>query len=800
MKLVKNKKKSNVNVPVEKYITEDKIHNVDIGSYNRHGMQLFGVNVQLARAIPNILDGFKPSARRCLYATARIAKADKKFKKVNAIKGQIIQIHPHGDISVEQTLLAMGKEWELAYPLIDVPSNNGSPKGDPSAAGRYLDAKLTDYAYDCYFKEWDDALVDMKPSYNPEFNEPVYLISKFPDLLLRPTTGFTFGMASNIPSYNLNEAFSAVIELIKDPKYDPILLPDMPCGGIILDEGQFEEIDHTGQGTFRMRAEIEIDEAENAVVIESIPYKIKLDDIVDKINQLRSSALSSLTDIQDTSDINGVGLVLKFAEGTDLKQMVSKLYKKTNLEYGFAVQMTYVDMNQGKVVLYNLKEIMQSWIDNRRVIKRKYFINRMIADKERLHVTDILIEICEDQEFLDNIIHLIRESERDEIVKALMERFPQISSTQATKFAAMRISELSKTAYSEYVANRIRLNNEIEELEDKINHPKKIDKDIIKEIEDAIKKYSKPRKCRIEVFDEEKEVKNEITNSKHLIVTTKLGYVKKMKAGTRDCGELSDGDEPETVLNINNIDSLVLFDTGGYIHTIRVSDIPVVDKKSIGISLNTFINIRGKIISVLPLSKITKKSYFFFITKKGMIKKTAADKFSFGNSVIAIRLKDGDSLVQTLHAKKNANIMIYTLLGEGTRFDTSSVKETARNSMGVIGIDLTDKDEVVGMCEVDEDDKYVFIMTEKGCGKVFSLNTFTTQSRRGSVLILATLPKNDYICEAIPCKRSDKFLAVLKGNTIEMDFSDIPKLTRTHQCKKLIPVAKGEKIIRVVKM
>lgn len=789
-------------IPEEMYRQSERIHEVNMGTYNRRGMHIFGANVQLARAIPNITDGFKPSARRCLYAACKIAHADKKMKKVNAIVGAIIQIHPHGDTSIAQTLVSLSKPWELTYPLITIDGNNGTPKGEPAAAGRYLEAQLSPYAMDCYFKEWDEQLVDMLPSYNPEYDEPIGLPSRFPDLLLRPSTGFTFGIVSNTPSYNLEEAFNAVINLIKDPFYDPVLIPDMPCDCIILDEGKFPSICRRGAGSFNMRAEIETDEERNTLIIEAIPYKVKLDDVKLKLSKLRTEVFASLVNMFDGSNKYGVHLELEFAPGTDLASMKALLYKKTSLQSSFAVQMNYVDMQQGEVIQYNLKEVMQNWISERRIVKRKSMQNRLVMDVNRLHILNILIDICEDELLLNQIITLIRKSDKDRIIELLHtnRKFKdRISSVQAKGICNMRISELSHSSHMEYKRIRKEVEAEICDLNDVINNPKKIDKMIIKELEDAIEKYNQPRRCRVVKYDQEMERLNLISENDYRLVFTKNGFVKKLTANATSVGELNPSDEPVMVTTVNNRDLIMLFDSAGMLHMLHVSDVMECDKTSRGITLSTYVRAMGPIVSIIPYKVVKQKSFFIFLTKNGMMKKTPCDMFTFKSSVIAIRLRDKDAVVSVTHSKEDMDVLVFTRHGFGTRFNTNTLSPTSRTAIGVIGIDLADGDSVTGLNCVQSDDTDIMVITRRGLAKICSLSTVPLVARRGDVLILSGLSRGDYLLNVIPCKPKDSFLVLMKGRSLLLGYDDFAQLTRNHIGKKVIPVPRGEKIIRCMK-
>lgn len=795
----KKREKSNF-APDSVYENERKITVVNMGSYNLHGMHIFGANVQLSRAIPNIADGFKPVGRRVLYSMARISHADKKLKKALGLQGDVIKIHPHGPSSVEDVLTLFAKPWELNYPLIEIDGNKGNAAGKRAAALRYLDAKLSDYAYDCYFADWDEKLVEMRATYNRDEYEPDYLISKFPDLLLRPSTGFTFGMASNIPSYNLGEAFNAMIELIKDKDYNPILIPDMPCSCVIMDEGKFPEICNTGVGAFKMRGEIEIDYEHNRLDVISIPYQTKLSDVKEKIVALRATCFPNLKDIFDGTDKSGINLELTFRPGTDLDVMKAMLYKKTALESVFGTQMRYVDMQRGKASIYNLKEIMMYWLNNRRNVKRKFYINKFVNGKERVNILEVMIDICQDEKFLQAVIKLIRKSKRDELAEVIHERYPNVSTTQAMGLAKMRLEQFSETALSEH---RLELKTLIKNLEewDKIIHSaKKIDKIIIKELEEAIAKYDTPRKCRIEKYVADEDGSSLISDRDYILVVTRNGYVKKLPPNAKDIGDFNPGDDPIMTYKANNRETIIAFDEKGMVHPICVNDITETPAGTKGVSLSQYIHLAGQIVSILRKDDITEKSHFIFVTKNGMIKKTDCAKFGFKKSVASILLKKDDKLVDVLHGKSNTNVIIYTKKGYGTRFNTNEFQATSRMSGGVIGINLEENDEVIGLTKVHKKDDYIMVMTAKGMGKVCSLDSFATEKRRGSVVQLATLIRSDEIVSVIACSETANFLIIMKNDAVKVPFDEFSELTRNHYGKKVVGVRRGDLIIRCLNL
>ena len=790
----KKSKKELRNIPIDVFLASDRIEDANIGIYNSNGMRIFGANVQLARAIPDIIDGLKPLGRRILYAITKIGKADKTMKKINALAGFVIQIHPHGETSAEDALKDFSKEWEYTYPLIDIKGNNGSAKGGEAAASRYLQGVLSKYAYDCYFKEWDDELVEMVPSYNPEYDEPLHLATRFPDLLLRATIGFTYGQATAIPSYNMEEAFNAVIELIKNPKYEPVLIPDMPSDCIIIDEGQFPDICRNGEGTFKMRAEIRIDKEDNALVVESLPYKVALDSVKEKIVSLTKTELPNIVHMFDSSGKYTVELKITFKHGTDLEAMKNFLYKKTELETTFGVNMKYVD--NYKIALFNLKEVMHVWINNRRIVKRKYIIKKFVTAQGRISVLNALIDICSDENLANNIIQKIRKSERSTLVQSLAKKY-DIGEMQANGILNMKVSGFSKTSLAEYKMERTNLKELVKEYEEYINKPKKIDKIIIKELEEAIRKYNKPRRCRVIKMKKTSSI-DSIPNVDYKIIFTKNGFVKKLTMDNDNIGDLNNGDEPLVAIKINNREQVVLFDDKGSIHTVNVYDIPESDTKSKGFTLSQKCRIKGKIISVFKRTDITDKGNFIFVTKNGICKISSSTVYGFKNSVLALVLKLGDRLVDVKYSEKNEDILIYTKKGYGSRFNSNEISPSARLTMGVIGINMGPKDEVQGMCLIPEGTKGIAIFTQKGYGKCCELVDFESTSRRGKVLILSQLIADDEIIEVIPYNERKEFVIIKNTEILELSTDDMVVCSRNHYGKKLIPVRRGETIIRIV--
>jgi DNA gyrase subunit A len=610
-------------------------------------------------------------------------------------------------------------------------------------------------------------------------------------------TGFTFTASSSFPSFNLEEAFNAVIELIKDPDYDPILYPDLPTKCIIVDEGNFPDICRTGKGTFKMKADIEIDHENHSIIVHSLPYHTSISNVIDNIIKLKDAGnIPGITKIFDGSNRHGINITIICAPDINLEAIVDILYKKTPLMDTFSVQMSFVDNYMLKI--FNLKQIMQRWISSRRLMKRKYATHRMVKLREECHVLDALINITSSETKSQQMIHDIRHSTDDEMVDKLCKRFKNLTSLQAKSLIEMRVKKFSSTNHDRYVKRLKENEDEIIELTDLIVHPEKIDKVIIDDLKEVIAKYAMPRRSKIEKFDPNKA--EYIPDDDYILVFTKKGLVKKLNEKSKGIGKLNDGDEPIFTLKVSNRDSVVLFDRGGMIHTIKVNDILQTETKSVGVQIGKYINLNTGIVMCIPLSDIDPKDEFVFVTEKGNIKKTSCEKYGFKSSILSILLKNNDGLASVICARGNSDIIVFTRKGVGNRFNTNELKETSRMSSGVIAIDVADDDQVIGVATVSSKDKYLAMMTTKGNGKVCSLSSFDTGKRRDTALRLITCSANEEVIDIIPCSKKSKFIIAMKKEVVEASFNDFPELTRTHHGKKMVAVPNGEQIIRFMKV
>lgn len=790
--MAKIKKDSHIMSFDEKiYLDDKRIEKENIAELNTNNMKIYGMNINLARVFPEVHDGLKLVERRILFTMYAVAKATKKMVKVHTITGQTMLIHPHGDSSVYSTLVRLAQPWNMLIPYIKGQGNFGTIAGDEAAASRYIEAMLSDYAIDCFFSDFDPSLVLMQDTYNRDSKEPVYLPTKYPNCLLSSADGLGFGPATHVPTFNLEEVLQTTIRLIKDPKFEPCLIPDITTGCLIVDEGKFKEINDTGRGTFKMRAEIIKDEEHKCIVIKSIPFQVSLLSIKEKIAELvENKVLIGFKQMKDYSAAK-IHLELYFRPEVDLENIISLLYTKTRLQETYPVQMKMVD--DFAIVDFSVKSVLLRWIDIRSQFKRKKFIKRLSDIEQRNHILKVLIMILDGKNG-EKTLQIIKSSTRDEIIDKLVKTY-NITSLQAREISDMRLKAFSKTALEEYKEELKENAKLVVSLTKIIKSPKAINELIIKELEDGIKKYAQPRRSKvIKVVEDHK-----YSDFDAKLIFTKNGYVKKLKDNTKKIGSLGELDEPVDVKAINNRDSVVIFDKRGSVHTLEVGQISQDDLTTIGSPLSTYININGSPVSVFKLSEIDDSTSFIFVTKNGIIKKTSADNFAFKNSIISITLKPEDELVSVIAVKKDIDIIAYSKYGYGLRFNTSEIPSSKRMAIGVIAFPLLTGDCIVGVKEITKKDKYIMIVTEKGHVKKCTLEVLASKKRRSSPVLLISLTGKDSVNSIINCTDNEVIKVATNRDYFSLQTNELPTSLKYHEGEKMIPLKRGDTIVKVFK-
>lgn len=777
---------------------------VNIFEFNKAMMCIYGANVNLARSLPHVFDGLKNVERRILWSMFFDEKMRPytKNKKVAKIVGTCLgNYYPHGDIALVDALCRMAQDWVYDPTLIRGQGNYGSESGDGHAAMRYIEAGMADITYDAYFSEWFPDITDYIPNFDGTSREPVSFPSKYPMLLIKGTSGIGYALYGGIPPFNINELMDLTCELVDNPnKKNVWLYPDFPNACQIVDN-DFKSICEEGVGKFKTRANIAIkkDKYDNDIlVITSLPYTILASSIKDTIKDLRKEKkLDGILYLKDNTG-DQIEIVIGIKKGFNPEIIRDRIYKSTRLEHTYTVSMLVV--YDYKNIPMNLKGLILNWIELRRDVKRRIYAHRYSDLCKKYHLSDSIIQAIDDIT-PEKLLKIMRTSRNKKAIMELLIDKYNLTDIQSEKIANMHMHELSKDSIQAFRDENKKLKTEIDEIEHKLDDDELIDKEIKQELRECKKKYGKPRRSEIITRLEDVTEFSVIPDTNHVIVITEKGYIKKLAADTQGVGKVSKNDVPVQIIKANNYDTLHIFDEYGKCFALPVRELPEMGKDSSGVFLTNYIKLKDRVVSVLtrPKSEKDVEGYYVFITKDGMIKKTEISNYSGANlaGIVGMVLKNKDKLVDVIEAKKNKDIIIYTEEGMGVRYSLKEVNHTNRVSSGVKSISSNSK--VIGCSLIDKKDDYIFVITDKGKGKKCVLNNFDAMGRLSKPLNIIHLEDSDKIAY-IKCASNKDELSVVTSNDIrKLSMKDVPELTRKAKAKKIVPLIKGEIILKVSK-
>jgi len=794
--------------PIHETILEDEMRS----SYIDYAM-----SVIIGRALPDVRDGLKPVQRRILFSMRELGLTPQKpFRKSATVVGDVIgKYHPHGDQAVYDALVRMAQDFALRYPLIEGQGNFGSIDGDPPAAYRYTEARLSKIAMEM-LESLDEDTVDFVPNFDGRLKEPVVLPSKIPNLLLNGSSGIAVGMATNVPPHNLREVIDALNAVIDNPDItiDEIMNyikgPDFPTGAIIMGRSGIKEAYETGRGKIIVRARVHIEEkkgGKKSIVVTEIPYQVTKTTIIEKIVQLvRNKKIDGIQDLRDESDRRGIRLVIELKKSADSEIVLNQLYKHTPLQDTFgAYLLVLVD---GEPRILNIKELLQEFLKHRENVLRRRTQFRLKKAEERAHILEGFKKALD---HIDEIIEIIKASENQKTAKEnLIKRF-EFTEVQAQAILDMRLGNLTRL-------DRNRIETEYEELIKQISWYKEILQnrkllleEIRKELMEIKKKYGDKR--RTEISDEEVREFNieELIPPEDVIVTaTSRGYVKRTliknykKQGRGGVGRSAintyDDDFPVSILMSNNHDLLLIFTDRGRALAIKTYEIPEGSLQSRGRPLNNIANIGRdeRIITAVPLKTFEDSRFVVLATKFGIIKKTKLVNFKNAGrrGIIAINLQEGDRVVDVVTTAGNDQLILAKSSGYAIRFKETELNEYSRYAKGVKGTTLKKGEHVVSMVKV-ESCKKVLTITENGYGKKFDPEEIRL-TRRGAmgVKIQKITPKTGALKRVgMVDGRDDIILLTKAGSVIRLKSSEISSFTRYAMGVRLMKVKEQDKIV-----
>ena len=793
----------------EEFKFNENISTMELKDKAQDAISIYAPNKNVYRHIPFMNDGLLPSERRVLYAMFKDVKAVpwQNYKKLGLTIGATMVYHPHGEVNIYNTAVKLAQYWKNACVFIDGSGSYGNEVGDDAAAYRYLEAKLSKFAYKCYFEDFSEDLVDMKAGYIEGIYEPEYLPARYPVALTKSIKAIGYGMYSQFPNYNFKELVEFTLKLMDNPDYDKIIYPDIPNNCEIIDDGQFDEIRRTGKGNFRMKSKVKVDYENYKIEVLSVPQGTDLSSITEKIVEMgKSGELVGFVDVHNMNDKRQnkgkkknqegkLSIEILFKPGTDLNKNLELLYKKTTMVMTASYDLTLVD--DYKLRHYTVRTLLLDWISFRRDIKRRQINKKITKKMERKHILEVLIFITNAKNGQTTIKLATQSEDAIEFQSKLVSTFG-ISSLQAKTISKMNVTAFNKESHRKYNEELKEINEEIEELLIITKSSKLIDNIIKDELKEGIELFSKPRSSDIVTFGESKF----IPDSDHKIVITKNNRIKKLDAKVDGIGYIEDGDKGKDLFPVNNRGSILLFDKRGNMSNIDVNDISSTPIDSGGVDLGTMVTVAGNVVSSFPKPPETindEEVYLVLVTKKGLAKKLSYKNFQkIRGTVTSIKLAEDDELVSVdvLFGKKD--IIIYTKDGGGIRISTDDIRECGRAAYGISTIELAGDDEVVGTAIINKNHKYIIIATNKGKLKRCGLAQFKTMKRKSATLQLSRLEKNEVIVSVKSVKVSDKVMVYTQFIEHEFKVKDIPELTRNHPCKKMITLKNRDVVLELV--
>jgi DNA gyrase subunit A len=787
----------------------------------------YSMSVIVSRALPDVRDGLKPVHRRVLYGMSELGvMSNRPYKKSARIVGEVLgKFHPHGDSSVYDTMVRMAQEWSLRYMLVDGQGNFGSVDGDSPAAMRYTEVRLRKIAEEM-LTDIEKDTVDHQLNFDDSLEEPVVLPTRIPNLLVNGASGIAVGMATNMPPHNLTESINAINAYIDNNDIDVdglmahIKAPDFPTGGIIYGYEGVKDAFHTGRGRIVMRAKAVIEEVKGreCIIVTEIPYQVNKAEMIKKTADLvNEKKLEGIADIRDESDRKGMRVVYVLKRDAVPNVVLNKLYKYTALQTSFSVN--NIALVNGRPELLNLKDLVRHFVDHRHdvVVRRTKY--ELAQAEKRAHILEgLLIAI----DHLDEVISLIRGSATPEEAKnGLMSSF-NLSEIQAKAILDLRLQKLTGL-------ERDKIKEEYEALMQTIAYLKEIlenyelrMKIIKEELEEIRDKYGDERRTEIEYAGGDVSIEDMIADEEVVITISHHGYIKrtslseyrKQNRGGVGSKAASTRDEDfiEQIFVATNHNYILFFTEQGRCFWLRVYEIPEGSRISKGRPIQNLINIEqdDKVLAFINVLNLKDEDYInnhyiVLATKKGIIKKTTLEAYSRprANGIIAVNVREGDTLLEARLTNGNHDIMLAIKSGKAIRFPEQKVRPMGRGASGVRGINMADEnDEVVGMICVEGDQEDVLVVSEKGFGKRSSLDDYRVTNRGGKgVKTINITDKTGYLVAIKSVTDTDDLIIINRsGVMIRMGVNDLRVVGRATQGVKLINIKGSDAIASVTKV
>ena len=809
---------------------EDRILKINIENEMKKSYIDYSMSVIVARALPDVRDGFKPVHRRVLFGMNELGNtSNKPYKKSARIVGEVLgKYHPHGDSPVYFAMVRMAQEWSLRYPLVDGQGNFGSVDGDSPAAMRYTEARLSRLAEEM-LRDIDKETVDFQNNFDDTLKEPQVLPTRIPNLLINGASGIAVGMATNMPPHNLTEAINATIALIDNREMEIadlmhyIKAPDFPTGGYIYGYSGVKEAFETGRGriVIRAKAEIETEGNKEKIVVTEIPYLVNKAELIKNIADLvEEKRLDGISNINDESDRAGMRIVIDIKKDANSSVVLNKLYKLTALQSSFSVN--NIALVNGRPQVLNLKQLIEAFIDHRHevVVRRTQFELR--EAEKKAHILEGLIIACD---HIDEVIQIIRSSKSpDEARERLIERFG-LTDAQSRAIVDMRLRQLTGLEQD-------KLREEYKALMELIAYYNRILSDdsvcmqVVKdELVEIKEKYGDDRKTEIIYASEEFNAEDFYADDEMIITISHLGYIKRTplsefraqnRGGVGAKGsETREEDFIEYIYPASMHNYMLFFTQKGKCYWLKVYEIPEGAKNSKGRAIQNMLNIDAddKVNAFIRVKQLQDPEYnmshnLLFCTRKGVIKKTKLEAYSRPrqNGVNAITIREDDQVIQVRLTTGDSQIIMANKHGRAIRFHESTVREMGRTATGVRGmtLDETGDDEVIGMiCIKDPEKETVMVVSEQGYGKRSEIEDYRITNRGGKGVKTLNITEKTGNLVAIKSVTDENDLVIINksGITLRMKVADVRIMGRATQGVRLINLEKrNDEIASVCKV
>ena len=775
----------------------------------------YAMSVIVARALPDVRDGLKPVHRRILYAMQEAGMGSgKPYKKSARIVGEVLgKYHPHGDTSVYDAIVRMAQDFSMRYMLADGHGNFGSVDGDPAAAMRYTEVRMSKIS-ELMLQDIDKETVDFVPNYDESLKEPAVLPSKFPQLLVNGTSGIAVGMATNIPPHNMREVINGTLMLIDNPDttieelMTAIKGPDFPTAGLILGKEGIKQAYMTGRGIIKMRANAHIETMSNGkprIVVTELPYQVNKARLIEKIAQLvRDKQIEGITDLRDESDRNGMHIVIDLRRDANANVILNQLFKHTQLQDSFGVIM--LALVDGKPQVLNLKQVLHYYIKHQEEVITRRTQYELKKAEARAHILEGLTIALD---HLDAVITTIRESRTADIAKeALMTGF-KLSDKQAQAILDLRLQRLTGLEREKIEEEYQETLKAIEEYKAILADEQKILNIIKEELTTVKEKYGDERRTKLTIDTSEIDVEDLIAEEDVVITLTHNNYIKRMPLdtyrrqnrggkGIKGMGT-KETDFVENLLITTTHHTILFFTTRGRVYSLKAYEIAESSRTAKGTAIINLLQLEQdeKITAVIQVKGFDPDRYLFMATRKGIVKKTSLSEFSNlrKNGLNAINLDDDDDLMGVKFTDGESYLMLGTKLGKAIAFSEDDVRSMGRMARGVKGITLADGDEVVGM-DILVRNAEVLTVTECGYGKRTSTEEYRAQTRGGKGLINMKVTEKTGQVVGIKVVRPEHELMLITtdGIVIRTNVSDISVISRNTQGVKLMTTAENDKV------